>query len=68
MWFMDRRSKHIKQYPFKSLASDNILKAICLFRRYMGGRYPNKMIGDRDSKLIGGQIDAALEGINEDIE
>ena len=27
---------------------------------------PYKMIGDRDLKLIGGQVSAALEGINED--
>ena len=31
----------------------------------MGGRYPNKMIGDRNFKLIGVQVAAALEGINE---
>ena len=34
----------------------------------MSGRYPNKMIGDRDFKLIGGHVVAALEGINEDRE
>ena len=34
----------------------------------MVGRYPNKMIGDRDFKLIGGQVAAVLEGINEDRE
>ena len=68
LWFVDRRSKHIEKYPLKSLASDELLKSLCLFRRDMGGRYPNKMIGDRDFKLIGGQVVASLEGINEDRE
>ena len=52
----------------KSLESDELLKALHIFRRDMGGRYPNKMIGDRNFKLIGGQVAATLEGINEDIE
>ena len=34
----------------------------------MGGRYPDKMIGDCDLQLIGGQVAAALEGINENRE
>ena len=34
----------------------------------MGGRYPNKMMEDHDFKLIGGQVSAALEIINEDTE
>ena len=62
MWFMDRRSKHIKQYPFKSLAYDDLFKALCIFRRDIDGRYPDKMIGDHDFKLIAGQVAAALEG------
>ena len=45
LWFVDRRSKHIGKYPLKSLAC-----------RYMGGRYPNKMMGDRDLKLIESQV------------
>ena len=51
---VDRRSKHIEQYSFKSLAYDDIFKALRLFYRDMGGRCPNKMIGDLDFKLIGG--------------
>ena len=62
---MDRRSKHIDKYPLKSLASDELLKALCLFLRDMVGRHPDKIIGDHDFKLIGGQVTAALEGINE---
>ena len=65
---MDRRSKHIEQYTLKYLASDEVLKALRLFRRDMGGHYPNNMIGDRDFKLIGGQVAAALEVIHEDRE
>ena len=68
LWFMDRRSKHIKKYPLKSLASDELPKAMRLFHRDMGGRYPDKMIGDRNFKLIGGQVAAVLEGFNEDRE
>ena len=34
----------------------------------MGGHYPNKKIGYRDFKFIEGQVDVALEGINEDRE
>ena len=34
----------------------------------MCGRYPDKMIGDCDFKIIGGQVTAELEGINEDRE
>ena len=68
LWFLDRRSKHIEQYPLKYLPSDELIKYLLLFRRDMGGRYPNKMIVDRKFKLIGGQVAAALEGINEDIE
>ena len=68
LWFVDRRSKHIKEYPLKSLASDDILKALRLFRRDMGGHYTNNMIGDRSFKLIGGQVTATQEGINEDRE
>ena len=58
-------SKHIEQYPLKSLESDELLKALRILHRDMGGRYTDKMIGDRDFKLIGGQVAAALEGINE---
>ena len=65
---MDIRSKHIKQCSLKSLASDEILKALRIFHRDMGGRYPDEMIEDRDFKLIGGQVAMALEGINEDGE
>ena len=65
---MGRRSKHIEQYTLKSPSSDELLKALRLFRRYMVGRYPDKRIGDRDFKLIGGQVAAALEDINEEIE
>ena len=68
MCFVNRRSKHIKQYPLKYLASDDIIKSLRLFHRYMGGRYPNKMMGDRNFKLIGGKFAAALKGINEDRE
>ena len=63
--FVDRRSRHIKQYPLKSLASDELLKALHLFLRDMGGRYPDTIIEDRDLKLMGGQVAVALEGINE---
>ena len=42
LWFVDRRSKHIDKYPLKYLASDELLKALCLFRRYMGGVNPIK--------------------------
>ena len=65
---MDRHSKRIERYTLTSLASDEILKALRLFLRDMGGRYPDKMIGDRDLKLIGRQVATALDGINEDIE
>ena len=65
---MDRRSKHIEKYPLKYLASDDILKSLRLFRRDMGGGYTDKMIGYRDFKLIGGQVAAALEDINEETE
>ena len=68
LWFVDRRSKNIEQYPLKSLTSYDILKALRLFFRDMGGRYPAKMIGDRDFKLIGCQVSAALESIDEDRE
>ena len=68
LWFVDRRSKHIEQYPLNSLVSDELLKALRIFQRYMGGCSPDNIIGDRDFKLIGGQVDAALEVINEDIE
>ena len=65
---MDRRSKHIDKYPLKSLASDELIKSLRLFHWDMGGRYPDKMIGDRNFKLIGDQVAAALEGINKDRE
>ena len=65
---MDRPSKNIEQYQLNSLASDELLKALCLFCRDMGGRCPDKMIGYREFKLAGGQVSAALEGINEDRE
>ena len=65
LWFVDRRSKHIEQYPLKSLAYDELLKYLHIFRRYMVGRYPDKIIGDRDFKIIGVQVAKALEGINE---
>ena len=65
---MDRHSKHIEQYLLKSLASDEILKSLRLFQRDMGGRFPDKMIRERNFKLIGGQVSSALEGINEDRE
>ena len=68
LWFVDRHSKHIEQYPIKYLASDELLKAMSLFRRDMGGCYPDKIIGDRDFKLIGGQVATSLKGINEDTE
>ena len=68
LWFVDRLSKHIEKYPLKSLSSDDLLKYLRLFCRDMGGRYPNKMIVDRKFKLIGGQVAATLEGINEDTE
>ena len=68
LWFVDRRYKHIEQYPLKYLPSNELIKSLRLFRRDMGGRYPNKMIVDRKFKLIGGQVAVALEGINEDIE
>ena len=68
LWFVYRRSKRIDQYPLKSLASDDLLKALRLFLRDMGGRYPNKIIGDHNFKLIVGQVAVALEGINEDRE
>ena len=61
---MDRRSKHIDQYTLKSLSYDELLKDLRLFRSDMGGRYLDKMIGDRNFKIIGGQFAAALEGIN----
>ena len=44
LWFVGRRSKHIKQYPLKYLASDELIKALRIFRRDMGGRYQDKMI------------------------
>ena len=65
-WFVDRRSKNINQYPLKFLAPDELLKAVRLFRMDVGGRYPDKMIGDNYFKLIGDQVAADLEGINED--
>ena len=67
LWLMDRRSKHIEQYPLKFLVSGEFLKSLRLFCRDMGDRYPSKMIGGRDIRLIGGQVAANLEGINEDI-
>ena len=66
MWFVDRQYKHIEQYPLKYMASDELLKALCLFRRDMVGRFSDKIIGDRNFRLIGGQVDAAIEGVNED--
>ena len=68
LWFFNRCSKHIEKYPLKYLASEELLKSLSILRRDMRGRYPDKMIGDRNFKLIGGQVVAALEGINEDIE
>ena len=68
LWFVDRQYKNIEQYPLKSLTSYDILKAPPLFFRDMGGRYPDKMIGDHAFKLIGVQVSAALESINEDRE
>ena len=65
LWFVDIRFKHIGQYPLKSLESDELLKYLCLFCRDMGGCYPDKMIGEREFKLIEGQVAADLEGINE---
>ena len=65
LWFVDILSKHIEQYLLKYLASDELLKALRIFWRDMGCRYPDNMIVERDFKLIGGQIAAALEGINE---
>ena len=56
LWFVDILSKHIEKYTLKSLAPDELLKSIRLLRRYMGGRYPDKMIVDREFKLIGGQV------------
>ena len=66
LWFVERRSKHIEQYPLKSLAYNELLKALRLFCRGMGSRYPDKIIGYRNFKIIGGQVAVALEGINED--
>ena len=60
LWFVDRRFKNIVKYPLKYLESDDILKALRLFPRYMGGRYRNNMIGDRDFKIIRGQVTADL--------
>ena len=57
---MDRRSKHTNKYHLKSLEYDELLKNLRLFCRDMGGRYPDEMVGDRDFKLIGGQVAAAL--------
>ena len=68
LWFVDRRYKYIEQYPLKSLASYELIKSLRLFRRVISGRYPDKMIGYHDFKIIGCQVDAALEGINEDRE
>ena len=65
LWFVDRRSKYIEQYPLKSLESDKLIKSLRLFRRDMGDRYPDKIIGDRNFNRIGGQVAADLEGINE---
>ena len=65
LWFVDRRSNNIEKYPLKYLASNELFKVLLLFRRYMDGRYPDKIIGDHDFKLIGGQVAADLEGINE---
>ena len=65
LWFVYRRSENIKKHPLKSLASDDPLKALRLLCRDMRGRYPSKMIGYRDFKLIVGQVVAALDGINE---
>ena len=59
LWFVDIFSKHIDKYPLKSLASNELLKALHIFRNCMGGRYPDKIIGDRDFKLIGVQVSAA---------
>ena len=64
LWFVDRQSKHIYQYHLTYLASDELLKALRLFRRDMGGCYPDKMIVDRDFNLVGGQVATDLEGIN----
>ena len=60
LWFVVRRSKYIEQYPLKSLESDKLIKSLRLFRRDMGDRYPDKIIGDRDFNRIGGQVAAAL--------
>ena len=65
---MDIHYKNIEKYPHKSLESDELLKALRLFRRDMGGRYPDKMMAGCNFKLIGGQVSEALEGINEDRE
>ena len=65
LWFVDRCSKHIEQYPLNSLASDELLKELHIFRRDTGGRYPDKMIGECNFKIIGGQVAAVLVGINE---
>ena len=68
LWFVDRRYKHTKKYPLNCLASYDLLKALRLLCRDMGGRYLDKMMGDRDFKVIGGQVATDLQGINEDIE
>ena len=68
LWFLYRHSKHINQYPLNYLASNELLKYQRIFCRYMGGRYPDKIIGDCDFKIIGGQVATSLEGIYEDRE
>ena len=66
LWLLNRCSKRIEQYPLKSLASNELLVSLRLFCRDMGGRYPDKIIGNRNFKLVGVQVAAVLEGINED--
>ena len=49
LWFVNRRSKYIEQYPLNYLAYDELLKALRLFQRDMGGRYPDNMTATSNS-------------------
>eukprot|EP00957_Ditylum_brightwellii_P107869 8228586-Ditylum_brightwellii.AAC.1 len=50
------------EYPLKSMQDTEILQALQLFTRDIGGELPPRMIVDHDFKLIRGAVATYLEG------
>eukprot|EP00957_Ditylum_brightwellii_P140591 10710722-Ditylum_brightwellii.AAC.1 len=63
LWLVDRKTRLILEYPLKSLQEEEILHAVKLFVRDIGGSLSRKMIADHDFKLIGGTIHDYLTGV-----